>query len=292
MRFYYVNSRNERLDFYDYPYLFQEGTLLDYSWSYETVSGSRTFLKNVRHSATERNFKLAILPNYREYTGIYPSTQSEHCHKMHDLHEAADRVYEVFEYDVVHDTDGKLYTDTGFYLPCRIMASGKSDWATGIPYMFQEFTVVSAADVWIGEVQKSFAASQDTAADGLDYLYDYPYDYAKASAVSEIWNTGALSASDFLLTVYGPCVDPTVIIGGAPHTVYASIGEGEKLVIDSRDNTVKKITPAGTSINMFDLRSKVYSVFAKIPPDAVLEWNGSFAFDCTVFVERSEPKWT
>lgn len=289
MRFYYVNSKGERLNFYDHPYLFQEGTLLDYSWSYETASGSRTFLKNVRHGATERKFKLALLPDYRWNAHFH--NDWEHREKMKKLQKAAEHVFEVFEYDVLNDQDGELHTDTGFYLPCRIVASSKSDWMNGLTYMFQEYTVVSTFGVWIGEKEKSFTASLDASADGQDYPYDYKYDYARTADISMVWNTGALTDSDFLLTIYGPCMNPTVTINSAPHTVYASVGEGEKLLIDSRDCTVHKITPAGTSINMFDLRSKVYSVFTKIPPDAMFVWNGSFAFDCKIFAERSEPTW-
>lgn len=283
MKFYYVNSKNERLNFYEYPYLFQEGTLLDYSWSYDAIEGSRTFLQNVRHAVTERTFKLAILPDY---------TVTAAEARVMAVHAAADRVHDVFEYDVVHDTDGRLYTDSGFYLPCRIMASSKSDWNTGVPYMFQEFTVVSSAGVWIGTVQKSFEPRTKQNTEGLGYPYDYPYDYAQGSAGTVFWSIDTVSNSDFQMIIYGPCVDPTVLINGIPHTVYITLQESEYLLIDSRDHTVVTVSQSGTKVNAYDNRSKVYSVFEKIPPNAIITWNGSFGFDITVFMERSEPKWT
>lgn len=283
MRFYYINSKGERLNFYDYPYLFQDGTLLDYSYSYDMVEGSRVFLQNVRHGAAEKRFKLAILPDH---------TKTAAEERRQALCAAADRVYSVFDYDVLHNTDGRLYTDTGFYLPCRILASSKSDWMTGIPYMFQEFTAVSTVGVWIGPVQKSFTTALETVSDGLDHPYDYPYDYAPSGTGTVFWSMDAVTDSDFQMLIYGPCVDPTVLINGQPHTVYTTLQESEYMMIDSRDHTVVKVTRTGTRINAYDDRSKVYSVFAKIPPDAVITWNGSFSFDITAFVERSEPKWS
>ena len=51
MKFRYINSRGEILDMSEFPYLFQSGDLLNYSWSYDT---SNNRITNVRRQANER----------------------------------------------------------------------------------------------------------------------------------------------------------------------------------------------------------------------------------------------
>lgn len=284
MNFYYINSKGIKLDFSDYPYLFQEGDLLDYSWSYESVEGSKNKITDVKKGIGERSFRLALLPDF--------SLTIEE--RKAALLNAADNVYEVFEQDVISDTDGRLYSSTGFYLPCRVMASSKSNWKNGLPFMFQDFTVVSAKNAWIKEIKKSFfpLGSVEAQNADADYPYDFLYDYAAETSGLTFWNTGHFSPCDFEMTVFGPVVNPKININGNSYTIYTSLNANEYIVINSIENTVFKVTEDGTKINIYDLRGKDFSVFSKLPQgELTVTWNGNFGFDITAFIERSEPKW-
>lgn len=64
MNFYYINSKGERVNFYEEPYLFQSGDLLDYSWSYDSESGFNS-ISNVRKEPKERKVSIGIIPDTR-----------------------------------------------------------------------------------------------------------------------------------------------------------------------------------------------------------------------------------
>ncbi len=88
------------------------------------------------------------------------------------------------------------------------------------------------------------------------------------------------------MDIYGPVVNPRVMVNGYPYIVYATIAEGETLTIDS----IKKTVMCGER-NLFDARNKKQSVFEKIPSgNLALTW-GNFKFKLTLYEERSEPKW-
>jgi hypothetical protein len=93
-------------------------------------------------------------------------------------------------------------------------------------------------------------------------------------------------ASDFVLSVHGPAINPRVTINGYPYVVYATIGAGETLVIDSANKTVM----CGER-NLFDARNKRQSVFEKIPAGQLTLAYGSFSFELLLHEERSEPRW-
>lgn len=280
MNFYYVNSRNERIDLSDYPYLFQEGNLLDYSWGYEA---SNNRIRNVKKEAAGRNFTIALLP---AFNGTKEERQKALC-------DAANRIFEVFEYDVINKVNGRLYTDTGYFLPCRIMASSKSNWRLGIPFQKQTFTAVSDSNYWIKAVTKQFMPVNAEYATGfLDYPYDYPYDYALNSNGTAYWNIGHYDTCAFELKIYGAAENPLIYINGHKYSVSCSLATGDYIVINSMDKTIVKVALNGDRTSLFNERSKDDDVFEPLPSEALtVTWNGIFGFDLTAFIKRSEPSW-
>lgn len=280
MDFYYINSRNERIDLSDYPYLFQEGDLLNYSWSYEA---SNNRIKNVKKEAAEHSVSVALLP-------AFEGTKEE---RMQALLSAANRIFEVFEYDVINNTNGKLYTDTGYYLPCRIMASSKSKWRLGIPFQQQAFKVVSDINSWIKEETKSFMPVASVYAESnLDYPHDYPFDYVASTSGTAYWNIGHYSACDFEMKIYGAVENPTIYINGHEYSVECSLSGGDYLVLNSVDKTIIRVAENGDRMSLLNNRNKDSNIFKQLPPDALkITWNGSFGFDLTALIKRSEPSW-
>lgn len=284
MKFRYINSRGEILDFSEFPYLFQSGDLLNYSWQYDS---SNNRISNLRREAGERPFKI----------GIIPDLSLPYKEKRAALKEAADRLFSVIEYDVIHNADGRIESDAGYYFPCRIIKSSKLDWEKNTAFMFIDLTAVSGKNVWITEQDFSFyrslAISENSVFSYLDYNYDYDYDYTPQQVGCGYLDISHIATSDFKMTIFGPCNNPRILISGHPYEVFTSLSIGEHLIVDSRSNTVTKHLTNGTKQNIYNLRSKESSVFEKIPPGvSSVSWDGSFGFDLTLYIERSEPTWS
>ena len=288
MDFSYENNRGERIDLSDYPYIFQEGSLLDWAYTYSTdnlVNQDVTY--GYKMAAKSIPVKLAVLCDY-----TIPLEQ-----RKLEWKEAVNHLCDVISADVADDKNGKLYTDTGFYLSCKIVGSQKTDWRMGLPIMFNTLSVLSDKPVWIREETKEFfpqaeisdAASQSN---GLDYPYDYQYDYTAQKIGTSDWYIDHYDSSEFLMTIFGPCVNPRILINGYPYEVFDTLESNEYIIVDSRNNSVVKYLVNGTTQDLYDLRAKEQSIFEPIPSGNInFSWSGAFGFNITLFIERNEPRW-
>lgn len=286
MDFYYVNNRGDRIDLSDYPYIFQEGNLLNWTYSYSTDSlATRDVTYGYKMSAKTIPVKVAVLCDY--------TIQLEE--RKEQWKEAVDHLADVVQADVIDGKDGRLYTDTGFYLSCKIIGSEKTDWRMGLPIMFNTLTVLSDNPVWIREETKEFFSQSEVPAPEngfLDYEYDYEYDYTAQKIGISDWYIDHYQANEFKMTIFGPCVNPRILVNGYPYEVFDTLEAGEYIVIDSRDNSVVKHLVNGTTQNVYDLRAKDQSVFEPIPSGYLnISWSGAFGFEITLYIERGEPRW-
>ena len=286
MDFYYVNNRGDRIDLSDYPYIFQEGNLLNWTYSYSTDSlATRDVTYGYKMAAKTIPVKVAVLCDY-----TIPLEERKEQWK-----EAVDHLADVVQVDVIDGKDGRLYTDTGFYLSCKIIGSEKTDWRMGLPIMFNTLTVLSDNPVWIREETKEFFSQSEVPAPEngfFDYEYDYEYDYTAQKIGISDWYIDHYQANEFTMTIFGPCTDPRILINGYPYQVFDSLEAGEYIVIDSCDNSVVKHLVNGTTQNVYDLRAKDQSVFEPIPSGYLnISWSGAFGFEITLYIERGEPRW-
>ena len=197
--------------------------------------------------------------------------------------------FEIVEYDVVHKTPGKLYYDE-YYIDCFIL-SGTT--VPGEYYTQRTISIMAPKNTWKKIKRREFyVGTNESSASGLDYPYDYPYDYSSTRSGNAFWEIDNVSDSDFEMTIYGPCSDPVVYINGWPYQIFTELNVNEHIIVDSAKHSVVKYLSNGISEDIFDLRGKTYSIFQKIPPGKLsIVWSGSFGFDITLFLERSEPKW-
>ena len=94
------------------------------------------------------------------------------------------------------------------------------------------------------------------------------------------------------MIVYGPCVNPRILINDQVYEVFTTLESNEYMIIDSRDYTVHKYLANGTVQNLFDNRRLEQSVFEKIPSGLLrINWSGDFGFDLILFLERREARW-
>lgn len=281
MDFYYINHNGKRVDLSDCPYLFQQGDILDWEYEYDSSSGIRNKVSNFRKGIKEFSVKLAVMCDF-----TIPFEEREEEWKK-----AVNYLMEVFEEDVLDNQEGKLYSSTGYYMNCMIIGSEKSDWKMGLPIMFNTLKILAKTPVWIKDNLFHFETSSGNVGSGKKYAYKYAYLYGGDLTNTSIINP-SFYESDFLLTEYGPVLNPLVYIGGIPYLVSTDLKEGERLEINSMQGTVIKIRANGDQDNMFHYRQKQPSVFTKIKPGRQeIRWPGSFPFDLTLFERRSESAW-
>lgn len=150
---------------------------------------------------------------------------------------------------------------------------------------------------WCSESTKTFLKGNikdkgDETDPYLYYPFGYPYQYSAPQDERFIQNDH-YAACDFKMVIFGPCTNPAIMINGHLHEVRASIHDGERLEIDSRNHTVHRHMNDGRIENLFNLRNKENNLFEKIPNGRCnVLWNiEAFGFDLTLYKERSEPKW-
>lgn len=200
------------------------------------------------------------------------------------------KLFETFEKDVLALQHGKIIIGN-YYFKCYVTKSTKSDYQQSKRYMSLTLTLSSDYPYWVNEITTSFAVSGDTS-EGLDYPFDFSFDYCTDVASTELNNTNFV-ASNFRLIIYGACSNPAINIAGHTYQVNCDVGSNEYLTIDSTTKKIYVTKNDGTTVNHFNNRNKQSYIFEKIPEGkSAVTWDGDFGFEVILMEERSEPKWT
>lgn len=204
--------------------------------------------------------------------------------------EKLNEITELMEKDIISSQKGKLYLGD-WYLNCNITES-KTYPAESPIGMISEMYIFAEDAIWVKELTKQFLPQSVASTDDLDFPFDFPFDFAPEQAGIAKWSVDHYASSNFQMIIYGPCTDPKILINGYPYQIHTELEASDYLVIDSQKNTVTKYLASGTTANLYNSRDFKNRVFEKIPSgDLTLNWSGSFGFDITLYLERSEPKW-
>lgn len=269
----YVNSEGVEVILNKEPYKVLMSDLTDYD-NVEIESNGKIagFVKEI----TERKLNIDIISSSKE-------TTQELCNKLNA----------VFEKDIYNDVAGKIYIND-YYMRCFIKSCRKSKRGNGVIRSY-EYTLITDYPFWIKETTYQYLAEPPEAVKYTDLetgimFPEFPFDFAPVRG-EKILGNQSFTDSNFIMTIYGFVESPQVSIAGHPYRVETTVYEGERLVIDSKKGTVKKIGRLGEVVDCYNARQKDYSVFQKIPPGLnVFQWSGGFGIDITLFDERSEPK--
>ena len=269
----HVNSEGVEVILNKEPYKVLMSDLTDYD-NVEIESNGKIagFTKEI----TERKLNIDIISSSKE-------TTQELCNKLN----------EVFEKDIYNDVAGKIYIND-YYMRCFIKSCKKSKRGNGVIRSY-EYTLITDYPFWIKETTYQYLAEPPEAVKYTDLeagimFPEFPFDFAPVRG-EKILENPSFAESNFIMTIYGFAEGPQVSIAGHPYRVETTIYEGERLVIDSKKGTVKKIGRLGEVVDCYNARQKDYSVFKKIPAGLnVFQWSGGFGVDITLFDERSEPK--
>lgn len=271
--FIYENHKGQRFYGLENGVFLNANELRDYKWSFDTINSriSRFF-----RPTTSRKIPLVVLSPY-EVEAVRVKNQ----------------LYEIAEADIVAKIPGKIiagdYYTTGF-----ITASAKSDYQKNKRFCKIDLVFTSSDPAWYREKTHVFTpgSSIETGSGvGADFPYDYAYDFAP-SANGRYIVCDSVKSNHFKLKIYGPALNPTVIINDHAYTVNGTVNGGETLMIDSVNKTIMLTTAAGAKVNWFGKRNGNSYIFEPIPAGRVsVLSNGTFSFDLTIVDERSEPKW-
>ena len=275
----YESSNGKRFDLKADPIKIKNANFHNYAWTRETIP--------LRYGEKVQRFA----KDAQEYeTTLYlRGNLSQVRQTLYDLHND-------FESDIIKQTPGKLYWHNS-YIPCYITASSTYPHEND-SWVCNEITIYCPSPFWISEVSFSFLpVDEQESYPYLDYNVDFAYDYAyKPRAVLPI-ETGHYAPSSFRLIIHGPCVNPSVKIGGNVYNVNVTVPSGGYLVIDSRQDAplgwqVYMRKANGEAVNVFDNRNPAHPILARIPGGTVdLEYPRTYGIDLTLYRERSEPSW-
>lgn len=215
---------------------------------------------------------------------IFDGTVNERKTLIENLHED-------FELDVRNMQTGRIIWGD-YYIDCYITSSSTAPDRNEV-WTDNDITIYCPYPFWVKEETRSFMPQTAPGEqEFLDYEFDYEYDYFFGSPGIAIWQHDFPFLSEFQMTVFGPAVNPRVLINGYPYQFNDTLEAGEYVVIDSRSNKITKHLVNGNTVNIFDLRNKEQSIFEPIPGgNLTLNWSGQFGFDLTLYEERSEPRW-
>ena len=271
MNIYYLNHLNDKINLDSDNIILQYQELYNYSWDTETANNR--IVSFLRDSAT------------------IPVTVTVTADTDEEYEEILNTFHNIVTRDILDVSPGRLYL-ADQYLTCYISGDIKSDAFMGVPIQVKNLTIVTDHPFWIREHPHLFKASEVTSTNNKRYPGRYAYRYANGLNNTKLVNPH-YAESNFILRIYGPCVKPSVYIGGYEYHAEIILEAGEYLEIDSTEETVTKIMLSGIRVNSFHYRSFANSIFRPIPPgEQDISWDGSFDFDLILFEERSEPRWS
>lgn len=212
--------------------------------------------------------------------------------KIEERKRLLDNLHDASEFDIVQNAPGAIWFGE-YYIKCFITLSDTHA-SQDLSYRTdKKIEIYCPYPFWIKESTKQFLPQSSTdSTDGLDFPFDFAFDFAPEQVGVAKWSVDHYAPSDFQMIIYGPCSEPKILINRHPYQIHTELEASDYLVIDSRKNTVTKYMANGTTANLYNSRNFKYRVFEKIPAgDLTINWSGNFGFDITLYLERSEPKW-
>ena len=259
---YYLNTRNERVDFVEDLPLLDFDDFFSSSFSVESTNDIITgFKKSIRNYTLEGDVQVSRI----------------------------DHISDIFDYDVYQNNQGYFYIGD-YYMLCNVIVMNPSDVNIHRKKITVKLTVTTDKPYWLKETKYSFERERRTA-EGISYPFSYPFIYGSDGGIRDIVND-YIKPCNFKLTIYGPASNPSIIINGNAYTVYTDISSQEYIEIDSLNRKAVRVNNIGERKSVFGLQDFRYEIYKKIDIGFnQISWSGAFGFDLLLYEERSRPKW-
>lgn len=262
----YINHINEAIEIGNGPYYANENDIRDYSMTYTASNGQIT---NFKRAVKEKKLPLIIMGSGKD----------------------KNRLYDVFQTDIDAEIPGVLHIGE-YSLKCYVVGCENSDYINN-DVLYKTLRIIPVDAVWSKEVTVNFTNEILADTGEEDFPCDYEYDYKADVTVNAIENSFGAPCG-FKIIIYGPCENPSIIIGGNIYKINYSISGNQYAMITSSGSqkTVILTKNDGEKVNLFQYREKSNSIFQKIPKGiSTVTWDGTFKFDVVLLDERGEPEW-
>ena len=277
---FYRNTAGEEVHFDEPPFYVDVTELAGFALSYNTDAYIG------RYGGVVNGFSSGVVEK-PIYVGI--------CADREGMYEAMESIMRITQYDINCDTPGRFYVGDQYILCFMTGAAFNTIFDPSVQFADKTYTLAICYPRWCTEKMTVYLPEQreTESAEYMDYPYDYAYDYLyDLSGVRQLVNDH-YSDSDFIMTVYGPSLNPKITIAGHAYEVITTLYDGDYMVVDSRLGKVYKILRDGSKINLFNQRNKNSDLFKKIPSGrSTVVFSQEFGFDITLIQERDELRWS
>ncbi|KRN55038.1 MAG: hypothetical protein KHZ79_06255 [Atopobium minutum] len=244
-----------------------------------------------------RSHKWARNLGFRGYTGLARQAQEISIEVVVNDLDYADEMRKVFDYDTAVNKPGKLSLG-GWSQHALVVESANDLWRPSTVAF--TLTIGLLDGIWRKEKTVHIPPSGGFAGNGIGkgYPHGYPYGYSVQAPSQTIKLDGYLPSS-IKLTVFGAVSAPSITIGGNVYKYGGDVPAGGYLVIDGATKTALVINENGDAKNALpELEIGLGEgcgtyAFEKLKPGTSrVDWNGSFGFDLTTYLEDCEVPWT
>lgn len=208
--------------------------------------------------------------------------------------EKADLLRHLADRDVANSTPGTLRV--GDWFQRAYITACEPDTIFG-DYHTADLTAVLLDGAWSRESTISFGTVAEPGGAGLDLPYDLPYDLGAPRPMRTI-DAGSWGECPAKLEIHGPCESPSLRIGGNLYSVDCIVPTRGTLTIDGIAKTAIVTDGYGTATDVFKSAMRGTGkgggsyAFQPVPAGrSTVEWDGTFAFDLTLYEQEGEPPW-
>ncbi len=208
--------------------------------------------------------------------------------------EKADLLRHLADRDVAGSTPGTLRVGAWFQ---RAYITACEPGTIFGDYHTADLTVVLLDGAWSRESTISFGTVAESGGAGLDLPCDLPYDLGAPRPMRTI-DAGRWGECPAKLEIHGPCESPSLRIGGNLYSVDCIVPTGGTLTVDGIAKTAIVTDGYGTETDVFKSAMRGTGkgggsyAFQPVPAGlSTVEWDGTFAFDLTIYEQEGEPPW-
>ena len=270
----YVNHKGAEFDFDARGIYTHRDALRDYAWDVSVMAGRVGSVKRAEASIPV-DVSLVMEPSECNWVKA--------------------QIREVLDADPLAGRTGRLY-DGEWYVECLLKSSAKDAWWYDDGAARIGLTFFAPDPAWIRE--HVFSVARGDTSGGLNFPFDFPFGFGSPGIGDMLVENEGSEPALLKLAVYGPARNPGVVVGGNRYEVACEVPAGGRLIIDGPNRAITLEDAYGRKENVFSARRGVQRegsgsyVFQRVGHGYhAVSWDGSFAFDATVYERRSESGW-
>lgn len=234
---------------------------------------------------------------YRDITGVTREAREIEVEAFFRNNEESNRLRRLRNMDVRNGTPGTIEAK-GLIQRAYIVKSTPS--VITRTHHREALTVVLLDGLWGEWFSEEFwpiETDQDT--EYLDLPTDVQFDVMPPSALNSLTNNSSIPAP-FKMTIFGPCVNPYIVIGDNRYEIIANIPAGARVEINSQSfpRTITLISSAGDRTDLFSSGTRGSGegsgeyIFEPLKPGYnSVSWPGGFGFDLEWYEQVEVPEW-